>query len=159
MTSSCWSTCIFSFFLKFRTDQLPGCSDLTLHTVNASGFGPVSRKTSYLTCWIFYFLSNAIVWLYFNEPLQEYSFCKSNATRRGALEIFPAVTDKILKAHLSTEVCTLLPLHEFSISRATELVTFWILVSKVCCSSQSVVRFRWCIGESHSCKEPACRHV
>lgn len=75
------------------------------------------------------------------------------------LQIFPAVTDEILKADLSIEVSTLLPLHEFSTSGVTELTMFWILLSRVCSSSQSVIRFYWCIGDSHSCKDPACRHV
>lgn len=70
------------------------------------------------------------------------------------LQIFPAVTDKILKADLSIEVSTLLPLHEFSTSSVTELAMFWILLSRVCCSSQSVIRFYWCIRDSHSCKDP-----
>lgn len=69
------------------------------------------------------------------------------------LQIFPAVTDKILKADLSIEVSALLPLHEFSTSSVTELAMFWILLSRVCCSSQSVIRFYWCIRDSHSCKD------
>lgn len=77
--------------------------------------------------------------LHGSEPPQEYSFFKSNATQKGAkaLEILPAVTNEVLKACLSTEVCTLLPL-QFSIFSATELVMFWILLSRVCCSSQRV---------------------
>jgi len=75
------------------------------------------------------------------------------------LEIFPAVADEILKAHLSTEVCTVLPLHEFSIPSATELVMFCILLSRVCCSSQSILQFCWCMRERHSYKDPACRQI
>lgn len=161
MTSSCWPTWICSLFIKFLTDQLPGSCDLILPTVNASGFGPVSTSVFYLTCQFFFSPSNATGWLCFIETPQEYSFWKSNAMQRRAkaIQIFPAVTNEVLKACLSREACILLPLDEFSIHSATDLMMLWILLSEVCCSSQSIIQFHWCIRKNHSGKEPACRHV
>lgn len=65
----------------------------------------------------------------------------------------------LLKACLSREARILLPLDEFSIHSATDLMMLWILLSEVCCSSQSIIQFHWCIRKNHSGKEPACRHV